>query len=258
MKLNIVPARTGALWVKQGAKTYVRQPIALTGLFLMFMALMSLVSMIPLIGGVIGLVLIPSASLGLMAGAQEALAGKFPRPLTLFCAFRISKEKSKQMLILGVFYALGFLILAGLSALVDGGSFAKFYLVGSTLTKELIMKSDFQQAMWLALILYIPFSSLFWHAPALVFWHGVSVPKSMFFSGIACVSNWRAFLIFAFTWAAIFACVALALGVLSSLSEESAWVSELLLPVMLILASIFITSSLFSFKDCFTSETILA
>ena len=36
MKLNIVPASTGALWVKQGAKTFVRQPVALTGLFLMF------------------------------------------------------------------------------------------------------------------------------------------------------------------------------------------------------------------------------
>ncbi len=258
MKLNIVLAKSGTIWVQQGARTFVRQPIALTGLFLMFMALMSLVSMIPLLGGVMGLMLIPSASLGLMAGAQEALAGKFPKPLTLFCAFRVSKEKTKQMLILGFFYALGFLVLAGISALVDGGGFAKFYLVGNTLTKELILKSDFQQALWLALILYIPFSSLFWHAPALVFWHGLSVPKSLFFSSIACISNWRAFLMYTLTWTAIFAAVALALGVLSSLSEESSWVSELLLPVMLILASIFFTSSLFSFKDCFTSETILA
>jgi len=258
MKLNIVPASTGTLWVKQGARTFVRQPVALTGLFLMFMALMSLISMIPLIGGILGLVLIPSASLGLMAGAQEALAGKFPRPLTLFCAFRVSKDKSKQMLLLGVFYAIGFLILAALSALMDGGSFAKFYLVGSTLTKELILKSDFQQAMWLALVLYIPFSALFWHAPALVFWHGVSVPKSLFFSGVACVSNWRAFIMYALTWTAIFASIALLLGVLASLSDESQWVSELLLPAMLILASVFFTSSLFSFKDCFSSEPLLA
>jgi len=258
MKLNIVPASTGTQWVKQGARTFVRQPVALTGLFLMFMALMSLISLIPIIGGIIGLVLIPSASLGLMAGAQEALAGKFPRPLTLFCAFRISKEKSRQMLLLGAFYAIGFLILAGLSALMDGGTFAKFYLVGSTLTKELILKSDFQQAMWLALILYIPFSALFWHAPALVFWHGVSVPKSLFFSGVACLSNWRAFLIYAMTWIAIFASIALLMGVLASLSEESQWVSELLLPIMLILASVFFTSSLFSFRDCFSSEPFLA
>lgn len=258
MKLNIVPASTGTLWVKQGARTFVRQPVALTGLFLMFMALMSLISMIPLIGGILGLVLIPSASLGLMAGAQEALAGKFPRPLTLFCAFRVSKDKSKQMLLLGVFYAIGFLILAALSALMDGGSFAKFYLVGSTLSKELILKSDFQQAMWLALVLYIPFSALFWHAPALVFWHGVSVPKSLFFSGVACVSNWRAFIMYALTWTAIFASIALLLGVLASLSDESQWVSELLLPAMLILASVFFTSSLFSFKDCFSSEPLLA
>ncbi len=258
MKLNIVPASTGTQWVKQGARTFVRQPVALTGLFLMFMALMSLISLIPIIGGIIGLVLIPSASLGLMAGAQEALAGKFPRPLTLFCAFRISKEKSRQMLLLGAFYAIGFLILAGLSALMDGGTFAKFYLVGSTLTKELILKSDFQQAMWLALILYIPFSALFWHAPPLVFWHGVSVPKSLFFSGVACLSNWRAFLIYAMTWIAIFASIALLMGVLASLSDESQWVSELLLPIMLILASVFFTSSLFSFRDCFSSEPFLA
>jgi hypothetical protein len=60
------------------------------------------------------------------------------------------------------------------------------------------------------------------------------------------------------TWIAIFASIALLMGVLASLSEESQWVSELLLPIMLILASVFFTSSLFSFRDCFSSEPFLA
>ena len=33
VKLNIVPARTGLQWVKLGIRTFLRQPLALAGLF---------------------------------------------------------------------------------------------------------------------------------------------------------------------------------------------------------------------------------
>jgi hypothetical protein len=258
MKLNIVPARTGLLWVRVGIATYFRQPIALTGLFLMFMALMSMISFIPEVGGILGLLFIPSATLGLMSAAQEAHAGKFPRPLNLFIAFRFGKDKSRQMLLLGVYYTVGFLALLGLSSLWDGGNFARMYLIGTELTKETVLQSDFQNAMWFTLAMYVPFSCLFWHAPALVHWHGISVGKSMFFSTVACVSNWRAFLMFALTWSLIFAVAAALLGLTSSAGPNPSWAEELVLPVILILASMFFTSAFFSFKDCFTSDVILA
>ena len=38
MKLNVVPALTGVIWVRLGIKTFWRQPVALSGLFFMFMA----------------------------------------------------------------------------------------------------------------------------------------------------------------------------------------------------------------------------
>ena len=41
MKLKPVPAKTGLLWVRQGITTFVRQPLALSGLFFIFMLLMS-------------------------------------------------------------------------------------------------------------------------------------------------------------------------------------------------------------------------
>ena len=50
MKLQLVPARTGFTWIKLGIRTFLRQPLALTGLFFMFMAAMTLVSKLPLIG----------------------------------------------------------------------------------------------------------------------------------------------------------------------------------------------------------------
>jgi hypothetical protein len=258
MKLNIVPARLGAQWVKEGVLTFFRQPIALTGLFLMFLAIVSLISLLPWIGGLVGLIFVPAATLGLMAAAQEANAGKFPRPLTLFSAFRVSKHKSQQMLLLGLLYMVGFLLLLGLSALVDSGSFAKGYLVGGTLTKETVMQVDFQRAMWIALVLYIPFSSLFWHASALVHWHGISIAKSLFFSCVACFSNWRAFVVYAASWMSVFALMAVLLGLVSSSTEDAEWVSELLLPFLLVLGSMFFTSAFFSFRDSFSTDPILA
>ena len=38
MKLNIIPARHGALWVKLGIRTLLRQPLARSGLVFIFLA----------------------------------------------------------------------------------------------------------------------------------------------------------------------------------------------------------------------------
>jgi len=37
MKLNIVPARTGITWVKLGIQTFFKQPLALAGLFFLWL-----------------------------------------------------------------------------------------------------------------------------------------------------------------------------------------------------------------------------
>ena len=39
MQLNIVPARTGMAWATQGVRTFWRQPLAMIGLFFLFMLL---------------------------------------------------------------------------------------------------------------------------------------------------------------------------------------------------------------------------
>ena len=55
MKLKIVPPRTGIQWVKSGVLTFFRQPLALSGLFFMFVAVMSVVSLVPVVGAVPGI-----------------------------------------------------------------------------------------------------------------------------------------------------------------------------------------------------------
>jgi hypothetical protein len=258
MKLNVVPAKTGSEWVRQGIRTFWKQPIALSGLFFMFMAIMSVSSLVPVVGSFAALALLPAATLGLMAATREVDLGKFPMPIILAAGFRVGKERKRDMLVLGVLYACGFIGVMGLSALVDGGDFAKLYLVGGALDTDTLMKPEFQNAMWLSLLLYIPLSAVFWHAPALVHWHGIPAIKSLFFSTVACLSNWRAFLVFGLMWSFIFLSTALVLMLVSGLMGDASFASLAMLPAMLMLAAMFFCSSYFSFRDCFVSDTLYA
>jgi hypothetical protein len=251
MKLNIVPARTGIVWVKLGIQTFFRQPLALSGLFFMFMAVMSVATLLPLIGNALALALLPASTLGLMAATQEATKGKFPMPSILVSAFRAGQQRMQAMLVLGALYAAGFLLVMGISALIDGGEFAKLYMVGGKLTREKIMAPDFQLAMWVAMGLYLPLSLLFWHAPALVHWHGVPPVKSLFFSAVACMRNFWAFTVFGLAWVAVFVVVGMVVTTLASIIGSPAVASVTMVPAALLMAAMFFTSLYFTYRDSF-------
>ena len=254
MKLQIVPAGQGVQWVKQGMRTFWRQPLALSGLFFMFMAAMSLLSMVPLLGNILALVILPGATLGLMAATKEALTGKFPMPVLLVSAFRAGKQQLQAMLLLGAIYAAGFLLVLGISALADGGKFAQLYLVGGAMSVELLQAPDFQLAVLLSMALYLPLSLLFWHAPALVHWHGVQPVKSLFFSLVACLRNMGAFTVYGLAWLGVFVAGALVVMLVASLVGSAEFAAAALVPFMLLLASMFFTSMYFTVRDCFITD----
>jgi len=106
MKLHIHPARQGLIWVKQGVRTFFRQPLALSGLFFIFMALMSLLSLVPVLGNALALALLPAATLGLMAATQVVTQGEFPKPMVLLSGFRAGRKELRSMLVLGVHHAV--------------------------------------------------------------------------------------------------------------------------------------------------------
>lgn len=254
MKLNLVPAQHGAMWARLGIRTFWRQPLAFTGLFFIFMTTLSLCSLIPVLGNFLALALIPAATLGLMAATREVELGKFPMPTILAVAFRAGSAKKRDMLILGGLYACGLVGVMMLTTLVDGGVFARLYLIGGTLDTETLMRPEFQNAVWLSLLFYMPLSALFWFAPALVHWHGVPAIKSLFFSAVACMRNWRAFLVYGLMWTFIFVGTLLAITLLSSLLDAD-FAAAAMLPATLMLAAMFFCSIYFSFRDSFVADT---
>jgi hypothetical protein len=251
MKLKLVPARQGAAWVKLGMKTFFKQPLALAGLFLMFLALMSVATMVPLIGLPLAMTLLPIITLGVMAATREATLGKFPMPLILLSGFRAGPVKLRAILTLGAIYAGGFLCVIGISYLVDGGGFARMYLGGQAPTTEMMGSGHFQTAMWTFIGLHLPLSLLFWHAPALVHWHGLPPLKSLFFSIVACMRNFWAFAFFGLTWLAVLMLVVISVTTVGALLGNAGLAGDLLFPILLLLLSMFFTSLYFTFRDSF-------
>ena len=251
MKLNIVPARTGLAWAKLGMKTFAQQPLAMSGLFFMFMALLSMASLLPFIGSALALALLPAATLGLMAATQEASKGKFPMPTILISAFRAGRQRLNAMAVLGVMYSIGFLAIMAVSSLIDGGQFAKLYLVGGKITEELVLQSSFQAAMWVTLALYLPLSLMFWHAPALVHWHGVAPVKSVFFSLMACYKNFGAFTVYGLVWVGAFLVAMMVVGLLAAVLGSPAFAGLAMFPIALVFFAMFFTSIYFTYQGSF-------
>jgi uncharacterized membrane protein YciS (DUF1049 family) len=258
MKLQIVPPRQGVQWFRQGVRTFLKQPLAFTGLFFMFMAAVSLLSLIPVIGTPVALALLPAATLGLMAATQIGEQGQFPMPQVLVAGFRAGKERLRSMIVLGVLYAVGFILAMGISATVDGGQFARVYLLGGELTEQVVMQDDFQAAALVAMVLYLPLSLLFWHAPALVHWHGITPVKSLFFSAVACLRNFWAFTVFGLVWMSAFFGIALSVALLVGILGSPELINAILFPVGLAMAAMFFTSFYFTFRDCFEADDTVA
>jgi hypothetical protein len=254
MKLNLVPPRQGLLWVRLGMKTLWRQPLAMAGLFFMYIASVTVVSLVPVLGIALSLVLMPAATLGLMAATREADQGRFPMPLTLISAFRQGSQNSRAMLWLGAMYAGALLIAMGISALFDDGQFARVYLGAGLPSEETVNAEGFMTALWVGMGLYIPVVMLFWHAPALVHWHGVSPSKSLFFSATACWRNKGAMLVYAATWMACFLFFGMGLALIGALMGSTRLISVMMLPAILLMASMFFTSFYFTFRDSFAAN----
>ena len=266
MKLNLVPARTGAAWVRQGLQAFAKRPLAFVSLFFFFMAVVSIASQVPLVGTVIALMLLPTMTLGLMAAAAatSSLApdGGKPASAAVFLAsINAVRADVKPMLVLGALYAFLFLAVMGLSALVDGGQFARVYLLGESVNRELAQSGEFQAALWLAMALYLPLSLAFWHAPALVHWHKVPPAKSLFFSLVACFRNFGALVVYGLTWIAVFVGAGIVLSLIATLlvaagilggDSAGAAGGAMMVGGAMIMATMFFTSTWFTFRDSFT------
>jgi hypothetical protein len=250
MKLNIVPARTGIQWVKLGIRTFLKQPLALTGLFFMYWAVAFLLLVLPVVGPILALATMPVATLGMMIATHEAVEGRFPMPRAFTALFRAGRQRLLALGLLGLMFAALLMAVVALVPLVVDMSKMRTDVTPETMTPEIAAQA--LSAMSAAALMYLPVSLIFWHAPALVFWHRVSPVKSLFFSVVACVRNGKALLLFGLGWAGVVFAALMAMATLSLVTGQMV-AAFAMQPLILMISAMFSTSLYFTFRDSFVA-----
>ena len=248
MRLNHVPPRTGLEWVKQGLRVFARQPLAISGLFFMFMAALTVLSVVPFFGSLVAVLITPAATLGLMAASAEATQGRFPMPSTLVSAFRKDPQHTKSILMLGALYVGALLSLVAVAVVL--GPDMPSGTDPQELTPELVSTLLSSPGLWLAGMLYVPVLMAFWHAPALVHWHGIAPVKSLFFSLLGCWNNRGAFVVYLLAWFGLMLGGVFLITFIAQAAGATT-VGFLVYPMALMFASVFYASLFFTFRDSF-------
>lgn len=264
MRLQTVPAREGALWVRRGFLVFFRRPLAFTAMFFAFMFAVFLLMLLPLVGSLALLALLPLVSLGFMIATRMVLDGRLPTPLAFVQPLRTGRPRLHAIAQLGVLYAVGTYLIVWLSNVVDGGALEALFdaiqsgdgapaavaekLADPRLSLGIIVRCG------LAALLSLPF----WHAPALVHWGSQSSPKALFFSTVACWRNRGAFVVYALTWFGVIMLFALLANIVFALLGQPELIKAASVLASLVFSAIFYASLYFTFTACFVDDATAA
>jgi hypothetical protein len=251
VQARIVGAARGARWLGEGWQLFRVAPLGWLALVFAYWLIMTLVSLVPYAGIAAASVLVPAFSVGFMAAARAAERGARLELALLFEGFR---QAPKEQIALGIAYFLCLgAVLAG-TILADGGALARWMLTGRRPDEETLQSDDFIAALIAAALLYAPVMMAFWFAPPLAAWHSTGASKGLFFSAVACLMNWRAFL--AYAAVTILATLVLPFLVLSGLMLFSGGalrlpVMSLVFPLLILLLPTLFASFYVSYRDVF-------
>jgi hypothetical protein len=241
MQARLVQPLRGAGWLLAGWRLFCAAPLGWLALVFVYWVSMMLVSLLPL-GVAAAPVLVPAFSVGFMAAGRAAARGGRVELAQLFDGFRSSL---KPQLALGVLYLACLAALLAASWLLDDGAVAQVMRSpGAELQPEM------RGTLAVVMLLYLPVIMAFWFAPVLVAWHAIGVAKSLFFSFVACLVNWRAFLVYG---ALALLAPALALLALAQALGVAA-LRAIALPLVLFVLPTLLASFYASYRDIFSPE----
>ena len=263
MGLRLLPVapRQGWAWIRQALALWWRRPLALVGLFTFFLlSVLLLMALVPVVGGALGMALLPMLSLGFMIASRSLAQGGPVHALQLIEGLRHPQpaQRRAQWLLCGL-YALCTMLVITLADWVDDGMFEELQRLmaqgsdpkASARLEAILAAPQLLQGMLvrfgLAGLLAVPF----WHAPALVHWGGQGLGQALFTSSLALWRTRTAFSVYLLGWAGLMLGVALAVALIAMLTGARQVLGLLTMPIGLVFSAAFYVSLWFSFKDTF-------
>ena len=253
MQALTLPARRGWCWLTEGFAIFRRNQLRLSLAVLSYWILMALINSVPLVGQLAATLLIPVFSVSLMNACRLLEQGGPLPPQLLFTGFQ---QNLRSLLMLGAVYIAVSVAILAIVAAVDGGVLFRLVVFAESPPEEVLTSGSVMFAGQLALLLFAPLMMAYWYAPVLVAWHDLSVGKSLFFSFIACLRNWRAFLVYSASIAVVGALLpGLLVGVFSAMSASGAGLLSVALTslIVLVLLPTLYASFYVSYRDVFVS-----
>jgi len=253
MQALTLPARRGWRWISEGFGIFRKRHLMLSFFVLSYWMLMALINSLPFIGQVVATLLIPVFSVSLMTACRLIEQGNPMPPQLLFSGFN---KNLRSLLVLGAIYIAVSVTILGITSLVDDGLLFQLVVLGERPSELAVARGEIMLAGQLALVLFSPLIMAYWFAPVLVAWHDLPPGKSLFFSFVACLRNWRAFLIYSAAIMVVGAVIpGLVVGLLSSLLSDGGEMFSvtLTLAIVFILLPTLYASFYVSYRDVFVT-----
>ena len=262
LRLHSVAPRQGLAWIRQGFALWWRHPLAFVGMFTFFLfSVLVLMLVVPVLGGLLGMALLPMLSLGFMIAARSVGQGGPVSALPLVAGLRHPQRSQRRaQWLLCAAYALASLAVITLADWVDAGQFDALQRLlaqaGSDKKTQaaidaVLADPRLAQGMLVRAGLAGLISVPFWHAPALVHWGGQGALQALFSSTVALWRTRGALSVYMLGWAGLMLSVALAVVLLGLLTGARQALGVLTMPIGLVFSAAFYASLWSSFTDTF-------
>jgi uncharacterized membrane protein len=187
-----VDAGRGWDWIVEAFALFRKQPGMWILIVLLAGILFIAISIVPVLGSLASALLFPIFGAGLMLGCKALDQGGTLEFAHLFAGF---KQKTSDLVLVGVFNLVGWVLMAvAVIAVVGGGVFMGVMRggmpgAGISIVSMLI-------AVLLGAGLSVPLYMATWFAPALIVLHNMAPVPALKASFFACLRNWIPFLVY--------------------------------------------------------------
>ena len=189
-----VPAGRGLAWITEGFAVFMQSPgiwMAVAGVYFL---LSMVAAAVPFLGSLAVMLLTPVILAGILLGCHALDQGE---PLDVSYLFAGFKENVGQLVMIGLFYLLGLVIIMVGLGLVIGLGFAGMFAGGLDKADNVLFGVLAMTLVVLVAIgVSIPLLMAVWFAPALVVFHQQEAISAMKQSFAGCLKNVVPFLIY--------------------------------------------------------------
>jgi hypothetical protein len=256
MKLKLVKASQGLMWVRQGILACRQQPLGFVGLLGLFGCVALLMVGLPArIGSMLVVGVMPVMWMGFMLATRRVLTGQRITLSVMFESLKGPDAPRRQFAMLGGVYVVVTLLVMQIAQWLGPDPDALEKIMTTTEdAAELFTNPLVQEDMLWRMLLTIPVSLIFWHTPALILWAKLPVPKALFFSAVATWRNIGAFMTYGLGWLGIMLVIALLDRALLAIIPEPLIANMAAIVASMWLAAAFYASLYFTVVDCFEPQ----